>query len=175
MPPPPAAGRGRGGCSSSRGRRSGPAAPPSEVGPWRERRPAAGAEAAGSGAGGPVSRGGGAARDAWYPGAGLWPRRAAGGGLAAGSRGGEVPPGVGRARKLSGAVSVCSLCLPGAWGTVPPPERKKFMPVQPRSMRPESGLGAGGGLCLGSSTAGHTTAISRLPGGVPCGFIRLGQ
>lgn len=95
-----------------------------------------------------------------------------GGGLAAGSRGGEVPPG--RARKLSGAVSVCCLYLPGAWRTVPPPERGKFMPVQPGSVRPECGPGAGSGLCRRSSTAGHTTAISRLPGGAPRGFTPPG-
>lgn len=99
-----------------------------------------GAEAAGSGAGGPVSRGRGAAREARYPGAG--PGRAAAGGgggeawqpAAAGEKRLLWP--VGRGRRM--------LSLPAGGEGEPAlllsPERGKFTPVHPRSVQPQPGF-----------------------------------
>lgn len=88
----------------------------------------------GSGAGGPVSRGGGAAREARYPGGGAGPGRGGEGGLAAGRSGERLLQPVGRGSRPAPVVSTC----PGGEGKpalLPPPERGKFTPVQPRSVR----------------------------------------
>ncbi|XP_017673840.1 PREDICTED: WAS/WASL-interacting protein family member 1-like [Lepidothrix coronata] len=89
--------------------------------------------AAGSGAGGPVSRGG--------PG-----RGPGGGGLAAGSPWERLLQHPGSGEEGGGRCGH-GLSIPTGDeekpALLPPPEREKFTPLQPRSLRPEPGLGVG--------------------------------
>lgn len=131
-----------------------------------------GAEAAGSGAGGPVSRGGGAASQARYPGAGPGRRGEAWWPAAPGAA-----PAAGRAGKPAGAAGVCCLYLPGVRGSPPCSLLGNGKSLRPFSEGRAPGARLAGERCLGSSRAGQATAAPRLPGGHPSGFIplRLGQ
>lgn len=112
----------------------------------------------GSGAGRPVRRGGGAAREARYPGAepGLlgeaWRPR------------GEAAP-AGRAGKPAGRCRRLVVFACRGSGAARPPSSSGAGKVDASSARVR-----GAGLCLSSSRAARTTAVSRLPGGDPSVF-----